>query len=116
MTLDFEKLTQRLHAVMDTHGIPHSKDLSFLGEIIWVLGLGIDIKLVGKKPSPAQYKVADLELNARASHTLGRDQPISIIAEVLDDPDHPLRKKLRVRDIKEMQELRTNMNNIGVKL
>lgn len=51
MSQSFEELRTRLHAVMKTYRIPISKDVPFLAEIIWVLGMQVEIKLV---PLPAE--------------------------------------------------------------
>lgn len=47
--MTFKELTDRLHAVMDTYGISHRRDLAFLGEIAWVFGITVDFKLVPRE-------------------------------------------------------------------
>lgn len=115
--MTFEELTQRLHTVMDAHKINRKKDLRFLAEIAWVLGVEVGFKLKEKEPpQPEPLCVRDLELSARCANTLGWDSPVSIIREVLDDDQHPLRKKLRVRDVREMKEIRENLGLMGVEV
>ena len=47
--MTFEELTQRLHAVMDSYGISHRRDLAFLSSIAWVFGITVDFKLVDRQ-------------------------------------------------------------------
>ena len=47
--MTFEELTKRLHAVMDSYGISHRRDLAFLSSIAWVFDITVDFKLVDRK-------------------------------------------------------------------
>lgn len=47
--MTFKELVQRLHAVMDTYGISHRRDLDFLSEIAWIFEIQIDFKLTPKE-------------------------------------------------------------------
>ncbi len=60
------------------------------------------------RPEPARpaLTIGDLELNVRLANTLGQSAPARLVSEILDDPAHPLRAKLRARDLKELGEVR----------
>lgn len=62
-----------------------------------------------KEMSGQAYTIAELELSVFTTNVLGRDANVSLIAEVLDAPDHPLRAKLRARDLRDMAEIRKNL-------
>lgn len=50
--------------------------------------------------------VADLDMSIRLARTLGEASPAALVGEVLDNEAHPLRSKLRARDLKQLAEVR----------
>ena len=50
--------------------------------------------------------IGDLDMNVRLARTLGEASPASLVDEVLDNDAHPLRSKLRKRDLKDLAEVR----------
>lgn len=52
--MTFAELTQRLHAVMDEYKISHRRDLRFLSDISWVLGIEIDFKAIPREKQIAE--------------------------------------------------------------
>ncbi len=50
--------------------------------------------------------IGDLDLNVRLARTLGEASPASLVDDVLDNDAHPLRSKLRKRDLKDLAEAR----------
>jgi len=55
---------------------------------------------------PAPLTIGDLDLNVRLARALGEASPAALVGEVLDNDAHPLRSKLRARDLKELAEVR----------
>ncbi|WP_010188171.1 helix-turn-helix domain-containing protein [Sphingomonas sp. PAMC 26605] len=59
------------------------------------------------EPTPAApATVGDLDLSVRLVNTLGAASPAGLVGEVLDNGAHPLRSKLRARDLKQLAEAR----------
>jgi transcriptional regulator with XRE-family HTH domain len=54
----------------------------------------------------APLTIGDLDLSVRLVNMLGAASPAGLVGEVLDDRAHPLRSKLRARDLKELAEVR----------
>lgn len=54
----------------------------------------------------APVTIGDLDLSVRLVNTLGAASPAGLVGEVLDDGAHPLRSKLRARDLKQLAEAR----------
>lgn len=54
----------------------------------------------------APLTIGDLDLSVRLVNTLGTASPAGLVGEVLDDGAHPLRSKLRARDLKQLAEAR----------
>lgn len=54
----------------------------------------------------ASLTVGDLDMNVRLARTLGEASPAALVGEVLDNGTHPLRSKLRKRDLQELAEVR----------
>lgn len=50
--------------------------------------------------------IGDLDMNVRLARTLGEASPASLVDEVLDNDAHPLRSKLRKRDLTDLAEVR----------
>lgn len=50
--------------------------------------------------------IGDLDLSVRLVNTLGAASPAQLVGEVLDNGAHPLRSKLRARDLKQLAEVR----------
>ena len=61
---------------------------------------------------PAPLTIGDLDLNVRLARTLGEASPATLVGEVLDDGAHPLRSKLRKRDLQELAEVRQSAGTI----
>lgn len=55
---------------------------------------------------PARTTIADLDMSIRLARTLGEASPAALVGEVLDNDAHPLRSKLRARDLKQLAEVR----------
>ena len=51
---------------------------------------------------PTPSTIGDLDINVRLRNTLGATSPVELIGEVLDNEAHPLRSKLRKRDLAEL--------------
>lgn len=60
-------------------------------------------EMSGRRNNPT---IADVEVSVRLAAVLGLESPVSLIIEILDDDRHPLRSKLRARDLRDMQEIR----------
>lgn len=59
------------------------------------------------EPSPtAPLTIGDLDISVRLVNMLGAASPAGLVGEVLDDGAHPLRSKLRARDLKQLAEVR----------
>lgn len=54
----------------------------------------------------APLTIGDLDLSVRLVNTLGAASPAGLVGEVLDNGAHPLRSKLRARDLKQLAEVR----------
>lgn len=54
----------------------------------------------------APLTIGDMDLNVRLARTLGEASPAALVGEVLDNGTHPLRSKLRARDLKELADVR----------
>lgn len=57
--------------------------------------------------------VGDLDISIRLARTLGEASPAALVGEVLDNEAHPLRSKLRARDLKQLAEVRTEAGAIS---
>ncbi|RSV12406.1 hypothetical protein CA235_17225 [Sphingomonas sp. ABOLF] len=52
--------------------------------------------------------VGDMDLNVRLRNTLGATSPAELVGDVLDNEAHPLRSKLRKRDLAELTAARAD--------
>ena len=59
------------------------------------------------EPAPART-VGDMDLNVRLRNTLGANSPAELVGDVLDNEAHPLRSKLRKRDLAELTAARAD--------
>ncbi|TKW64666.1 MAG: hypothetical protein DI616_18160 [Paracoccus denitrificans] len=63
--------------------------------------LTLDVGEAAKVPT-----IGDLDMNVRLARTLGEASPAALVGEVLDNDAHPLRSKLRKRDLQDLAEVR----------
>lgn len=82
----------------DPEGASVIRDLAAL---IKAIRLTRDVVEAGKA-----LVVGDLDLSVRLVNTLGAASPAGLVGEVLDNGAHPLRSKLRARDLKQLAEAR----------